>query len=120
MALEARNTMTIRYDNGQTFEAVLLSKKEDSMRVVLEGSDDVLELKQICGAWISETCEPVQVEYAWMRQTPKPQVTEEECICSPELAAHLIELLNAGDEQSESDAAPMPRVATASGSHNAV
>ena len=51
--------MTIRYSNGFSFEAILLSRSEEVLRVAIAGSDEVVELTQINGAWISEDCEPV-------------------------------------------------------------
>src|ERR1041384_6320885 len=93
--------MTIRYSNGQVFEAVLLSRTEGSLRVAIQGSDDVQELTQINGTWVSDDCEPVQGEFAWTRRGPVVEVTEEDCICSHELAARLIRILFAGENESE-------------------
>jgi hypothetical protein len=93
--------MTIRYSNGQAFEAVLLSQTEESMRIAIEGSEDVLELSRVGGAWISEECEPVQVEYAWTRLPGAVDVREEDCVCSPELAARLLHLLFSGENEPE-------------------
>lgn len=93
--------MTIRYSNGQAFKAVLLSQTEDRMRIAVQGSDDVLELRQINGAWISEDCEPAHVEFTWARQSSANDVTEEDCICPPELAARLLHLLFSGENEPE-------------------
>jgi hypothetical protein len=98
MDLEARH-MTIRYSNGHTLEAVLLSKTETSMRVALQGSEDVLEIKNLNGAWITEECEPVNVDYVWSRQSLLDEISEDDCICTPELAAKLLHLLFSGEEQ---------------------
>ena len=98
MALVAA-IMIIRYNNGQTFEAALLSRTEDTMRVAARGSEDVLELKQIHGTWITDDCEPVQVEFAWERRKSAAAVTEAECICPRELAARLIHLLVSGEDE---------------------
>jgi len=91
--------MTIRYSNGHTLEAVLLSQTETSMRIALQGSEDVLELQNINGAWITDECEPVNVHYAWSRQSLLDEISENDCICSPELAAKLLHLLFSGEEQ---------------------
>lgn len=93
--------MIIRYSNGQTFEAVLLSETENTMRIALKGSEDVLELKNINGTWVSDECEPVNVEFAWTRQQQLDAIKEDECICSPELAAKLLHLLFSADEEPE-------------------
>ena len=91
--------MTIRYSNGQTFEAVLLNQTDDSMRIALQGSEDVLELKQVNGTWITDECEPVHVEFAWTRQSLLDEISEDDCVCSPELAARLLHLLFSGEEE---------------------
>ena len=85
--------MTIRYANGETFEAVLLSRTDSAMRVAMREADDIVELNRIHDSWVTSDCEPVQVLFAWQQQEPKTVPTEAECICSPELAARLIHLL---------------------------
>ena len=64
------------------------------MRVAIQGSDDVLEFTLSNGIWISEDCEPVQVEFAY--RADAAQIREKDCICSHEFAAELIHLLFAG------------------------
>ena len=91
MGLEARY-MTIRYANGQTIEAVLLSRAEKTMRVALQGSEDVVTLNDVNGTWVSDECEPVEVRFAWQQAAAGP-VSEADFICSPQLAARLIRLL---------------------------
>src|SRR4051812_2125001 len=91
--------MIIRYSNGQAFEAVLLSNTETTMRIAMQASDDVLLLRQSNGTWVSDECEPVQVEFAWSRQQQLEAIGEEDCICSPELAARLLHLLFSGEEE---------------------
>lgn len=95
--------MTIRYANGQTQEAALLSRTETTLRVALAGADDVTEFALIHGNWISADCEPVEIEFAWQRRQRKPVVTEADCCCTKDLAAHLIHLLYT-DSSDEIDA----------------
>jgi hypothetical protein len=97
--------MVIRYGNGFSFEAVLLSRDGQSMRVAIEGSDDVLSLTEINGAWVTDDCELVQVELARTRPSPWAGITEKDCVCSHDLAARLIHLLFAGENEPE--AAPV-------------
>jgi hypothetical protein len=99
--------MTLRYNSGLTFDAVLLSREETRMRVCLKGSDDVLELNQIAGTWVTDDCEPVQVEYSWSGQYPGEPLQEEHFTCSHDLAAHLIHLLYAGEEEPAAASAPI-------------
>ena len=91
--------MTIRYSNGHTLEAVLLTRTETAMRIALQGSDDVLALQNINGAWITDECEPGNVDYSWSRKSLPDGMSEDDCICSPELAARLLHLLFSGEEQ---------------------
>jgi len=98
--------MKIRYQNGQALEAITLSRGENSMRVALRGTDDVLQLTRLNGAWVTEDCEPVTVEYP-SRRAPGATIREEDCICSADLAAHLIRLL-LNDSSEDLTDAPQP------------
>ena len=102
--------MTIQYTNGQTKEAVLLSRTEDSLRVIIAGADDVTEFTLIHDTWVSADCEPVTIEFAWQRRERKPTVTEADCCCSKELAASLIHLLytDSSDDEMDAEAALLP------------
>jgi hypothetical protein len=91
--------MTIRYMNGSTHDAVLLSRTETRLRVALQGSDDVLELNRIAGTWVTDDCEPVHVDFAWSRLCPVEPIAEPDCVCAHEMAAHLIHLLYTGDDE---------------------
>jgi hypothetical protein len=84
--------------NGYTQEAMLLSRSENSMRVAIQGSDDILRFNQVNGTWISDDCEPVEVDFAWARTEHLPVVTMNDCICSRELAARLLHLLFSGEK----------------------
>ena len=63
------------------------------MRVALQGSEDVVVLNDVNGSWITDDCEPVEVSFAWQQPTAAP-LNEEDFICSPELAARLMDMLN--------------------------
>ncbi|MGA3097304.1 MAG: hypothetical protein ABSF25_12670 [Bryobacteraceae bacterium] len=99
--------MTIRYADGRTSEAVILSRTENTMRVAIKGSDDVAEFVSVDGAWLSEDLGPVQVEFAWQRHGRQNVIAEADCICPSELASRLIDLLlNESDgDRIEGDAA---------------
>jgi hypothetical protein len=87
------DVMIIRYINGQELEGVLLSQAQDSMRVGLREDHDVLVLNRVGDRWATDDCEPVHVEFPWSGQGGAATVTEEDCICSPRLAARLRHLL---------------------------
>src|SRR5688572_12469650 len=95
--------MTLRYPNGQTLEAVLLSRTEQTLRVALRGSDDIVELNQVNGRWVSDECDAVQVSFG--SQRPAETISEEDFICAPDLAAKLIRMLVNGEENEKSQAA---------------
>ena len=78
-------------------EAVLLSRTEKVMRVALQGSEDVVVLNDLNGSWVSDDCEPVEVSFAWQQPAPA-SMREEDFICSPELAARLIDMLSNCEE----------------------
>ncbi len=88
--------MIITYSDGIAVEAVLLSRTENTMRLAVQGADDVVEVSNINGIWVSEDCEPISIEFAWQRRDRKPSVSEAECCCSRELAAKLIHSLFTG------------------------
>lgn len=106
--------MTIRYANGTIKESVLLSRAADSLRVAIEGCDDVTELRRINGVWVTDQCEPVYVAFAWERE-PATEVTEADCICAPEVAARLIHLLYVAEEEAPK-VSPAPAVQVAGAS----
>ena len=57
--------MMIRYSNGRAVEAVLLARSQKAMRVAIRGCEDVAELSEVNGTWVTEDGKPVQVEYEW-------------------------------------------------------
>jgi hypothetical protein len=96
--------MTIKYSDGRSVEAVLLSRTETTIRVAIEGTDDVMEFSDISdaseinGTWESADCGPVLIEFVWQRHDRKPAASETDCCCSSELAARLIDSLFTGSE----------------------
>jgi len=93
--------MTIKFQNGRMLEGILLTQTDEAMRVAVQGWDDALELNLRNGVWVSDDCEPVQVEFAWSKKAPAPEITLEDCLCDPALAAKLIQLLHSGDDDPE-------------------
>ncbi len=96
---QGQTMMTIRYSNGYTVEAVPLCRRENVIRVETRGGSDVLELRQLNGHWITEDCEPVDVDFAWGRHEDLPVVTVNDCICPPGLAAKLLHMLFSGEDE---------------------
>jgi hypothetical protein len=97
--------MTINYSDGRAVEAVLLTRTESTLLVAAQGADDVMEISNINGTWVSADCEPVAIEFAWRQLDRKPKISEADCHCSPELAARLIRLLftDSSADTTESD-----------------
>lgn len=90
--------MTIKYSDGRRIEGMILTHGNGAMRVALKGADDPVNFAFMAGTWVSEDCEPVEVESTWDQRHPKGSVTEADCICSKEVAARLIHLLLNGSE----------------------
>jgi hypothetical protein len=84
--------MTITRRNGQTTEALLLSRSDQNMRIVLKGSDDTCELSGVSGERLLNR-EAVRVQFAWEGNREEAVPEAAECVCSPELANRLIEAL---------------------------
>ena len=97
ITLEVVN-MTIRYADGRTMEGFILSRNEQVIRVAVKSREDAMVLTCVNGTWISEDCEPVDVEFEWQRYRRKETISEFDCICPKELAARLIHVLLSGDE----------------------
>jgi hypothetical protein len=93
--------MTIKNSDGRTFDAVLLTRTENTIRAAMEGADDVMEFTNIRGTWVSADCEPVTIQFAWELCDRKPAITEADCCCSPELAARLLHLLFSDSSEDE-------------------
>ena len=93
--------MTITYPNGTVLQAIVLSHDENEIRAIAPGGD-VLAFTHLRETWISEDLEPVAIEFGWQRRAATPALSLEDCVCSKELAAHLIRILFAGDELQES------------------
>jgi len=84
--------MRIRYQNGTSFEGITLLRTDEVVRVAVRGQDDAMEFTRIHGTWVSEDCEPVTMEVG-MNRTTTEDYTDQDFICSPELASHLVRLL---------------------------
>jgi len=93
--------MFLTYADGSRTEAFLLARSENRIRVAIPGQDDTIELTDIHGAWVSEDCEPVRVEFAWQKKSQAEILSEADCVCSQDLAARLIHLLWAGSDEKE-------------------
>ena len=85
--------MTITYPNGYRVRAMLLSRNADTLRVALEGDSDSREFYCTSGAWVSEDCEAVTIEFEWEQRPRQVVPSLADCICSPELAGRLMEQL---------------------------
>jgi hypothetical protein len=104
--MEAVHHMVLTYADGSKTEAFLLARTENRIRVAIPGSDDPLELTDVHGTWVTEDCETVRVEFAWQGKTHEQILTEADCICSQELAGHLLHLLWNGSDEAAQDAQP--------------
>ena len=88
----AQDEMRITYPNGTVVEALLLSRGQETLRVVVPGDDDTRTYTRAGGAWRSDKGEPVHIELAWDRRGDAG-VPEAEFVCSKKLASRLMSLL---------------------------
>ena len=49
------------YQGGREVEAVLLSATEDCLRFAVNGRNDVTELRNVAGRWVTESGAPVEL-----------------------------------------------------------
>src|SRR6202171_5450625 len=98
--------MTIKYANGTKMEAVIVTRGENTIRVAVEGGDDVVEFTDVNGTWVSEDCEPVQIEFAWQRRERQMEYSAADFVCPQQLAARLIHMLLADEEPERETSAP--------------
>ncbi len=101
--------ITIRYLGGRVTEGFVLARHGNRMRVAVKDGEDAVEFTSSNGIWISEECEPVEIQFEWHRHAPRAPVSEADCICPKELAARLIHVLLSGDEEECSVPAPLER-----------
>jgi hypothetical protein len=92
--------MTIKYSDGRKIEGIILSRGDGdrAMRVALKGVEEAVDFVFIAGTWVLENGEPVEIEFAWEQHRRSPTVSEDDCVCSKDLAARLIRLLLNGSE----------------------
>jgi hypothetical protein len=95
--------MTVTYRNGNTLEAFIVSRTDTRIRAVAKDTEDTLEFVDFHGTWVSNDCEPVQIQFAWQGKKREEILTEADCICSEELAKRLIHFLF-GDVEEKTDA----------------
>ena len=114
--------MTINYSDGRAAEVVLLARTESTLLVALKGGDDVMEISEIDGTWVSPDCEPVTIESAWQRINRQPKISEADCYCSHELAARLVRLLfvDSSEDKIELRAPARPQSAFGNGAFAAI
>jgi hypothetical protein len=112
--------MTIRYTDGRTMEAVLLSRTANILRAAVRGSEDAIELQQVKGVWVTDDCEPVHVTFEWQRVSRPQDVTLEDCLCSPDLAARLVDLLHTPSDEDTPEVNPVNDLPRALPAHSVV
>ena len=93
--------MTIPNSNGSQQQAILLSRTDSAIRVAILGSDEVAEFRALGERWNAEHREPVQIEFSPVSLSADRIPNVDECLCSTELAAHLLKKLFSGDGESK-------------------
>jgi hypothetical protein len=93
------DTMTIKYADGRSEEAIVLDRTDTTIRAVLRGRSDVIVFQAMDHRWTSEEGEPVDIEFAWQRPRRAEIVSEADCVCPRELADRLLHLLLVGTRE---------------------
>jgi hypothetical protein len=111
--------VTITYGSGIALQAIVLSHEEHEIRAAAAGCDDVMVFTRSHGTWISEDGEPVTIEFAWQRRGASHVPSEDECICTKELAARLIPTVFGDDDRDEAESDTI-HVLSPDGTHVAI
>jgi hypothetical protein len=53
----------IKYEDGRVVEGIILSRKEETMRVAVQDANYAEEFTRVGGTWISENGEPVEIQF---------------------------------------------------------
>jgi len=109
--------LTILYPDGRSVSGVILSQTENSVRVAVEGGDEVVDVYRVNGYWITSDCDPVDIEFAWHSRTVPEVVSETDCICSQDLASHLMHLLQEAARDDEDELGAPVRVQRTAARH---
>ena len=100
MNLEA-GKITIEYRDGKSLQGIVLARYANTMSVAVKDADDAAIFTCVHGVWVSEDCEPVTIRSDWSMPALKAPVTsEDDCLCSKELAARLLHALFGGEPES--------------------
>jgi hypothetical protein len=91
--------MFVKYADGRVMEAVILSYRGETLRLVGRGAEDVLECTRVNGKWVSEECEVVDLDFGNGRPVTNASCSDQEFLCSPSLAARLLHILVIGEER---------------------
>lgn len=101
MNLEA-GKIAIEYRDGRVLQGIVLARYANTMSVAVKDADDAAIFTCVHGVWVSEDCEPVTIRSDWRGLAPRSaDVAEEDCICSKELAARLLQSLFGGEAESD-------------------
>ncbi len=55
--------MTLRYSNGRMADCILLAANHNTMRIVVRGGNETVELRLSGENWVSETGEQVEIVF---------------------------------------------------------
>jgi hypothetical protein len=101
--------VTITCPHGTVLEARLISHQDNEIRAVAAGCDDTLVFTRFRSTWVSENLDPVAIKFAWQRSAPSHATSEDNCVCSKELANRLVQSLVHGCEpETESELPESP------------
>ena len=91
--------VSIRHSSGKTVEGIILTQRDQTIRVAVKGYADAVVLTCANGTWISDECEAVVIESGRQQYSHNENVSLSDCICPKELATQLIRRLLGGDDE---------------------
>jgi hypothetical protein len=96
--------MKITYQDGTSVPAILLSRTAGRVRVAVSGDDEARTFTQVSGAWVSEYCDLVAIDFEGRTGTARDVSNVTECVYSKQFARQLIaQLLNPVDDLPRKD-----------------
>ena len=90
-----RTGVTIHYQDGRTEEEIILRFSQDVVRLAVRGEEETVIFKKVGDSWVSDNSEAVRLTLGRPKAAFPTTFLEQQFICSPFLAAHLVGLLRA-------------------------
>ena len=102
-------SVTISNTGGRVLQGLILSRTGTTMRVAVNGFEDAEQFTCVKGTWISENCEPVEIQFEWRRHALTEPISDAGSRCSEEMANRFVHVVVSGGEAECKREVPMLR-----------